>query len=188
MTMDFFKISNWTMILTAWAAGFMVALWLSMVIWTYRDIRSRVRDPLLRVLAVIVVALLFLPGLLVYLILRPMRTMEDEYQQSLEEEALLQTIEEMPLCPGCGRRVKDNWLFCPNCQTKLRKSCHQCGKLMELPWNLCPYCGTPAPGMRRENLSLEDALRSLPVEPSKPEEHAQLEETPPDPEEPEKQE
>ena len=32
---------------------------------------------------------------------------------------------------------------------------------MELPWNLCPYCGTPAPGMRRENLTLDEALRPI---------------------------
>ena len=32
---------------------------------------------------------------------------------------------------------------------------------MELAWNLCPYCGTPAPGMRRENMSMDDALRNL---------------------------
>lgn len=32
---------------------------------------------------------------------------------------------------------------------------------MELPWNICPYCGTPAPGMRREHLTLDDALRPL---------------------------
>jgi hypothetical protein len=35
---------------------------------------------------------------------------------------------------------------------------------MELPWNLCPYCATPAPGMRRENLTLEEALRTPPVD------------------------
>ena len=33
---------------------------------------------------------------------------------------------------------------------------------MELPWNICPYCGTPAPGMRREHLTLDEALRPLP--------------------------
>ena len=181
MTTELFSMSNWMMILTAWGGAFLAALWLSLVIWTARDIRARARDPLVRVLAVIVVALLFLPGLVVYLILRPMRTMEEEYQQTLEEEALLQTIEETPLCPGCGRRVKENWLVCPNCHTKLRKNCHHCGKLMELPWNLCPYCGTPAPGMRRENLTLDDALRSLPVEPPKVEE-IMLEEAPPEPE------
>jgi hypothetical protein len=33
-----------------------------------------------------------------------------------------------------------------------------------LPWNLCPYCGTPAPGMRRENLTLNEALRPIVVD------------------------
>ena len=32
---------------------------------------------------------------------------------------------------------------------------------MELAWNLCPHCGTPTPGMRRESLSLDEALQSL---------------------------
>jgi RNA polymerase subunit RPABC4/transcription elongation factor Spt4 len=137
---------------------------LSLVFWTYRDIRARARDPLARILAVLVVAVLYIPGIVIYLILRPARTLEDEYQQTLEEEALLQAVEESPLCPGCGRRVKENWIVCPNCHTKLKKNCHQCGKLMELPWNLCPYCATPAPGMRRESITLEEALRPLPVE------------------------
>src|SRR4030065_566736 len=168
-------LSNLIMGLSAWAAAFLVALWLSLIIWTYRDIRSRARDPLLRPLAVIIVALLFLPGIVIYLILRPSHTLEDEYQQTLEEEALLQAIEESQLCPGCGRRVKENWLVCPNCHTKLKKNCHQCGKLMELPWQLCPYCGTPAPGMRREGLTLDEALRPLPVETEEEEEQQLVE-------------
>ena len=170
MTFDPASLTNILLILTAWGAAFLAALWLSLVIWTFRDIRSRARDPLARILAVLVVAVLFLPGIIIYLILRPPRTLEQEYQQTLEEEALLQAIEESPLCPGCGRRIKENWVVCPNCHTKLRKNCHQCGKLMELPWNLCPYCGTPAPGMRRESLTLDEALRPLPVETEEEEE------------------
>lgn len=164
MNFDPTALGDFFLILTAWAAAFLVALWLALVFWTYRDIKARARDPLSRILAVLVVAVLFLPGILIYLILRPAHTLEDEYQQTLEEEALLQAIEESPLCPGCGRRIKDNWLICPNCHTKLRKNCYQCGKLMELPWNICPFCGTPAPGMRRENLTLDEALRPLPDE------------------------
>jgi RNA polymerase subunit RPABC4/transcription elongation factor Spt4 len=164
MAPDPLTTSNYALLLSAWGAAFLAALWLSLIIWTYRDIRARARDPLVRFLAVAVVALLFLPGIAIYLILRPAHTLEDEYQQTLEEEALLQTIEESPLCPGCGRRIKDAWIICPNCHTKLKKTCHQCGKLMELPWNLCPYCGTPAPGMRRENLTMEEALRPLTTE------------------------
>jgi RNA polymerase subunit RPABC4/transcription elongation factor Spt4 len=157
-------LSNSFLIVTAWGAAFIAALWLSLIFWTYRDIRARARDPLARILAVLVVAILFLPGIVVYLIMRPPRTLEQEYQQTLEEEALLQSIEDSPLCPGCGRRTKDNWVICPNCHTKIKKTCHQCGKLMELPWNLCPYCGTPAPGMRREGLTLDDALRPIQFE------------------------
>lgn len=157
-------LTNSFLIVTAWGAAFIAALWLSLIFWTYRDIRARARDPLARILAVLVVAILFLPGIVVYLIMRPPRTLEQEYQQTLEEEALLQSIEDSPLCPGCGRRTKDNWVICPNCHTKIKKTCHQCGKLMELPWNICPYCGTPAPGMRREGLTLDDALRPIHVE------------------------
>lgn len=165
-------LSNLVLIAVAFAAAFLAALWLSLIIWTYRDIRRRARDPLARILAVLVVAVLFLPGILVYLILRPQRTQEEEFQQTLEEEALLQSIEENAVCPGCGRRTHDDWVACPGCHTRLRKPCHQCGKLMELPWNLCPFCGTPAPGMRRENLSLEDAVRNLPIETAETEEEA----------------
>ena len=161
MNFDPAALGDFFLILTAWAAAFIVALWLSLVFWTYRDIKARARDPLSRILAVLVVAVLFLPGIVIYLILRPAYTLEQEYQQTLEEEALLQAIEESPLCPGCGRRIKDNWSVCPNCHTKLRKNCHHCGKLMELPWNICPHCGTPAPGMRREHLTLDEALRPL---------------------------
>ena len=164
MIFDPVSLRNALLILTAWGAAFLAALWLSLVFWTYRDIKSRARDPLARILAVLVVAVLFLPGVIVYLILRPRHTLEEEYQQTLEEEALLQSIDETPVCPGCGRRIKDNWIVCPSCHTKLKKNCHQCGKLMELPWNLCPYCSTPAPGMRREGLTLDEALRPLPVE------------------------
>ena len=41
------------------------------MIWTYRDIRSRARDPLVQILSALLVAVLNLPGVLVYLILRP---------------------------------------------------------------------------------------------------------------------
>lgn len=161
MNFDPTFLNNFLLIITAWAGAFLSALWLSLIVWTYRDIRARTNDPLSRILAVLVVAILFLPGILIYLILRPRQTLEDEFQQMLEEEALLQSIEESPNCPGCGRRTKDQWLICPNCHTRLKKNCHQCGKLMDLAWNICPYCATPAPGMRKEQMNLSDALQPL---------------------------
>jgi RNA polymerase subunit RPABC4/transcription elongation factor Spt4 len=161
MTLDPTFLSGLTLILTSLAGAFLVALWVALVVWTYRDIRARHRDRLVHILAAALVAVLNLPGVLVYLILRPQRTLEEEYQQTLEEEALLQTIEDQSVCPGCERHIKDDWVVCPSCQTKLRKPCHSCGRLMELPWNICPYCGTPAPGMRKEGVTMEDVVREL---------------------------
>jgi RNA polymerase subunit RPABC4/transcription elongation factor Spt4 len=164
MVFDPTFLSNLLLVLTAFGGAFLAALWIALVIWTYRDIRSRARDPLVQILSTLLVAVLNLPGLLVYLILRPARTLEEEYQRTLEEEALLQALEDLPLCPGCERRVKDEWQVCPNCHTRLKKSCASCGKLMELPWNICPFCGTPAPGARREGTSIDEALKDLHLE------------------------
>ncbi|NOY98067.1 MAG: zinc ribbon domain-containing protein [Chloroflexi bacterium] len=161
MTFDPTFVSNFMLVLTGFGGAFLAALWISLVIWTYRDIRNRARETLVQVLSTLLVGLLNFPGVLVYLILRPPHTLEEEYQRTLEEEALLAAIEDQLLCPGCERRVRDDWLVCPNCQTKLKKTCHECGKLMELPWNICPYCGMPEPGMRREGMSMDDALRGL---------------------------
>ncbi len=128
--------------LTVTALGaFTAALWLSMVLWTFRDMRARSRDPLAQLFATLVVAILTLPGLLVYVILRPRETLAEAYQRELEDEALLQEIEGRPHCPGCEMPVQEIWQVCPQCHTRLRKVCEHCGKLMELGWNLCPYCG-----------------------------------------------
>jgi RNA polymerase subunit RPABC4/transcription elongation factor Spt4 len=119
----------------------LAALWLSLIIWTFRDMRARSRDPFAQLLAALVVGALPGVGLLVYLILRPPETLTESYERALEEEALLQEIEDRPACPGCSRTVDRLWLLCPYCHTRLRKVCPDCNSLMELQWNLCPYCG-----------------------------------------------
>jgi len=41
---------------------------------------------------------------------------------------------------------------------------------MDLPWNICPYCGAPAPGMRKEGVTMDEALRELKIGEGEPEE------------------
>ena len=161
MSIDPSFMSSFALVLTGFGGAFLAALWVSLVVWTYRDIRGRARDPLVQILSALLVAVLNIPGVLVYLILRPQRTLEEEYQHTLEEETLLQALEDQSLCPGCERRVREDWQICPNCQTRLRKPCLHCARLLELPWNICPYCGTAAPGARKESINLDDALRDL---------------------------
>lgn len=127
---------------TVYVGMVFAAFWLAMVIWAFRDMRARSRDLLAQIIVAVMVAVLNLPGLLIYMLLRPRETLSEAYERSLEEEALLQEIEEKPRCPGCGQNVQAAWQVCPNCHTRLKKPCLACGKTLELAWTICPYCAT----------------------------------------------
>ncbi len=121
-----------------------VVAWLAMIVWAYRDMRARSRDGLAQIFVALMVAVLTVPGVLIYLFLRPRETLAEAYERSLEEEALLQEIEDKPQCPGCKQRVKDEWQACPYCHTRLKRPCTRCGRMLELSWDICPYCATVA--------------------------------------------
>jgi hypothetical protein len=131
----------------------LAAFWLAMIIWTFRDMRARSRDTIAQLIVAIMVAVLTIPGLLIYLFLRPRETLSEAYERSLEEEALLQEIEEKPVCPGCKQRVSAEWQACPNCHTRLKKPCIRCGRMLELAWDLCPYCASAQPNYAADRVS-----------------------------------
>lgn len=139
-TVDLEQLSGLMIAIISIVAAVATALWVSMIIWTYRDMKARSRDAFAQVLAALVVGLLNVSGLLVYLILRPRETLAEQYERALEEEALLQEIEGKQVCAGCGHPSKENWRLCPYCHTKLKKTCQNCDELLELPWTVCPYC------------------------------------------------
>ena len=124
-------------------AVFVTSLWLGMVLWTFRDIRSRTRDIIVQVLATLVVAIINVPGLIVYFLTRPRETLAEAYEHALEQEALLQAIEEPEACVGCGSKVRSDYVYCPYCHTQLKKVCVSCGRILHLDWNICAYCGAP---------------------------------------------
>lgn len=125
-------------------------LWLSIIVWIYRDIRERTRDLGLQVLAVFVAIMFFpgfnIPGLALYLMLRPRETLEEAYARSLEEEALLREIGDEGMCPSCRRFVEQGWRICPYCATQLKDVCVKCEQLLSFNWVACPYCATERRG------------------------------------------
>ena len=118
--------------------AFIIALWIGLILWVLRDIRSRTRDPFMIILSVFFVIVLFIPGVFVYLFIRPRKTFEQKYQDTIEEEAILREIGISEKCPSCGHTVQKDWIICPYCHTKIKKKCVHCGKELELPWNICP--------------------------------------------------
>ena len=123
------------------AGAYLFALYLGLIVWTFRDIHARSRDVLAHILAVFLVAVFTLPGLLIYVLLRPHSTLAEEYERGLAEEAILQDLEERRVCPSCRRRVQPDFVVCPNCHQQLSFKCIGCGRLLNPKWDVCPYCG-----------------------------------------------
>jgi hypothetical protein len=121
---------------------YFVALWIAAVWWTFQDIRSRSNDIILQIASTLLVIVFNFPGLLIYFMLRPQRTLAELYGESLEEEALLRSITGDFVCPSCEQPIEQDFLFCPWCQARLRQLCQRCEKPILLRWRTCPYCGT----------------------------------------------
>jgi RNA polymerase subunit RPABC4/transcription elongation factor Spt4 len=120
-----------------------VAFWIGLVVWTFRDIRSRTRDPFAWILATLLVLITGPIGWLLYFLLRPHETLAEVYDRQLEEEALLRDITTYRACPQCQSVTEPEWLVCPHCRTALRRTCEACNRPLELNWVVCPYCTTP---------------------------------------------
>ena len=123
-----------------------VILWLAAAFWAFRDMQLRNENPVLPYLAAALIVLftpvLFPFGVVVYRIVRPQERIGDVYERNLAEEALLAEVESVHSCPGCSRRVHDDWIICPSCRTRLNRVCANCGRLVGLDWSLCAWCGT----------------------------------------------
>ncbi len=132
--------------------AFLVIFWISLVVWTFRDIRARTQDMLSQILAPVLVAVFFVGGLFIYMILRPRQTLAEVYERQLEEESLLAEMTERQTCSHCHARIESDFQICPSCGQKLKRPCPKCERLLEPRWGFCPYCTTslgngPMPNM-----------------------------------------
>jgi len=121
--------------------AYALVLWLSAVVWVYRDIRNRTTDQGSQLIAVILVAVFNVPGLVIYLVIRPQTTLADAYERSLEAEAILHELQlTANACQSCRRPIDDDFNVCPYCRVVLREPCRTCGKPVRTSWAACPYC------------------------------------------------
>jgi hypothetical protein len=154
---------NWAIWAGVLSGTYLLVMWVAALYWTYRDAVARSRDPMLHGIALATVIVFNLPGLLLYLILRPKTTLTERYEHQLEAEALLHEIQEQPSCPQCRRKIEPEFLACPFCRASLRTACEQCAKALAFGWVVCPYCGAerqqsvPAPAPQRPRASAADA-------------------------------
>lgn len=125
------------------AGGYVAALYVAIAFFVWRDARRRSDSVLFQLFALV---LGFVPpflGTLVYLMVRPPTTLDEERQLALEEQAILEADrDEIALrpCPSCGREIEADFIVCPHCRTQFARRCRSCDRVLRLGWPVCPYC------------------------------------------------
>ena len=124
-------------------AGYVVVLWVATAFFVWRDARRRSESLLFQLFALI---LGFIPpflGALVYMVIRPPRTLDEERALALEEQTLREIDSDaiaLRPCPSCGRDIEVDFIVCPYCRTHFARRCHACDRVLRLGWAVCPYC------------------------------------------------
>jgi len=144
--------------------SYALVLWLSAIVWVYRDVKNRTTDPTSQLIAVLLVAIFNVPGLIVYLVIRPQATMADAYERSLETEAVLHELQlTANSCQTCRRPIEEDFNVCPHCRTVLREGCRSCNRPIRTSWTTCPYCATDRPVARPQPTPRERVMDSEPL-------------------------
>lgn len=128
-------------------------VWIAIIIWVTKDIINRTNNILYQIFSIFTVLLWTPLWIVVYLLIRPSKTLFEKYYEeaSIEEDIDLSEFEEekspiLPeiwekyLCPHCSYSVQSDYKFCPNCRACLKKECKSCQKELNPKWTICPYC------------------------------------------------
>lgn len=121
---------------------YFAALWIALILWVTRDAINRSNNLLFQIFVIILNIFLPVFGLVIYLIIRPTKTLLERYYEDLEYRALADNGEEKEACLKCKTEVSREFDFCPNCGDKLKQKCNNCHKDFSKRWKICPYCGT----------------------------------------------
>lgn len=121
---------------------------LLLVALAYNVVRDARRRSSSIVFAVFAFVLAFIPpflGALIYLVIRPPRTLDEERALALEEQMLREPAPgegDTRPCPTCGRDIEHDFVICPYCRTAFARRCAVCERTLRLGWPVCPYCAT----------------------------------------------
>lgn len=134
-----FQPDDWFGISLRGVFVYIFVLWAALVIWVARDSVGRSKNLVFQVFVILLAIILNIFGVLVYLIIRPQKTLAEKYHEELEHKALAESEE---LCPSCDKALPLQFQFCPHCGEEARKHCKKCRKLVSKNWSVCPYCGS----------------------------------------------
>lgn len=122
---------------------YLAIFWIALVIWVARDVINRTNSLVFQILMIVLNIILPIFGLVVYLVIRPNKTLVEKYYEEIEYRALAEgALAGLNHCPKCGSDIARDFLYCPNCAHELRRKCSKCGKVFDIHFKICPYCAT----------------------------------------------
>jgi hypothetical protein len=104
----------------------LLAIWIMVIFWVYRDAEKRGLNGLLWALLVFIGNLI---ALIIYLIIR-------------NEHPFPETKVDVINCPHCEKPISGGYTYCPHCGKSIRNLCPKCEKEVNKDWQVCPYCRT----------------------------------------------
>ncbi len=145
------------------------AVWLAAVIWVAKDLSTRTHRIDLLVGGVLMNVTLPGLGFILYLFLRPQKTLIQKHFQSVEQRLIREYQLSLAECPQCEESLSKAFLYCPNCSHHLRKECQDCDEHIPVAYKSCPFCGI------HQQERTHRPLRKLQQEPSVPQKHYEAE-------------
>jgi len=119
----------------------LIMFWLIMIGWVWIDSGERTSKGLARFGYLLLILFLNIPGLIIYLIVRPSETIEEIYWADLERRYLKYETAELGDCPKCGYQLLPGFVFCTNCGHRIKRKCPKCGVLVNKDHKYCEFCG-----------------------------------------------
>jgi RNA polymerase subunit RPABC4/transcription elongation factor Spt4 len=119
-------------------------VWISLIIWVYKDVTNRTESIFLQVFSILCVTLFTPLWFFFYLLIRPSKSIFEKFYLEVEEnlDTLSDTIKNNIIdCHSCGSSVSASYNFCPHCEVKLKHECSGCKKMIFFDFKVCPYCG-----------------------------------------------
>lgn len=118
----------------------LTVMWVFTVIWVWHDSGERTASLPFRVIMSLFVLPFNVPGLVIYLMIRPTQTIEQVYWSELERKYLVYETAELDDCTNCGHQLMPGFNNCPQCAHEVRIECSGCGVMIDTDFKYCPHC------------------------------------------------
>ncbi len=124
--------------------AYIALLWIAIILWVTKDITNRSDSIFFQIICIsLVIFLTPIFGLIIYLILRPSKTLTEQYYEEMQENFWSHEENSVNIehCPHCMARCGKEFKFCPACGEQVGEACESCKENNHIQWTSCPYCG-----------------------------------------------